>query len=173
MTAKKSTSPSDMTDLPEAATQDISAALRGLLADVFTLYIKTKNFHWHMHGAHFRDYHLLLDEQASQIFDMTDPIAERARKLGGQAIKSIGQIAKMQRLGDNDADFVEPQDMLAELREDNVRLMSMLREVHRVCAEYYDVATTSLIENWLDEAERRSWFLYEISHRGPRQSPTY
>ncbi|MBY2932401.1 Dps family protein [Rhizobium leguminosarum] len=145
------------------ATTDISAALTALLADVFTLYVKTKNFHWHMSGPHFRDYHLLLDEQAEQIFAMTDDIAERARKIGGTTLRSIGQIARQQRLLDNDADFVTPEDMLSELREDNVQLVSLLREVHGLCDEHNDVATASLIENWIDEAERRTWFLFETT----------
>jgi starvation-inducible DNA-binding protein len=155
------------TDLPEEATRDISAALNGLLADVFALYVKTKNFHWHMSGSHFRDYHLLLDEQSDQIFAMTDPIAERARKIGGTTIRSIGQIARTKRIGDNDAEYVEPQDMLAELREDNLALTSAMREVHNTCDEYGDVATASLLEVWIDETERRTWFLYESSHRRP------
>jgi starvation-inducible DNA-binding protein len=159
--------PSALTDLSEAATQDISAALKGLLADTFALYLKTKNFHWHMSGPHFRDYHLLLDEQSEQIFAMTDPIAERARKIGGATIRSIGQIARMQRIADNDADFVEPQDMLAELRDDNLRLTSAMRQVHNTCDAYGDVATASLIENWIDETERRSWFLYEAARNPP------
>ena len=154
-----------ITDLPTEATRDISAALAGLLADVFALYLKTKNFHWHMSGPHFRDYHLLLDEHGEQIFEMTDPIAERARKIGGTTIKSIGQIARTQRIPDNDADFVEPQDMLAELREDNMRLTAAMRQVHNTCDEYHDVATASLLENWIDESERRTWFLYEASRR--------
>ncbi|MBX4863094.1 DNA starvation/stationary phase protection protein [Rhizobium sophorae] len=145
------------------ATTDISAALTALLADVFTLYVKTKNFHWHMSGPHFRDYHLLLDEQAEQIFAMTDDIAERARKIGGTTLRSIGQIARQQRLLDNDADFVTPEDMLSELREDNVQLVSLLREVHDLCDEHNDVATASLIENWIDEGERRTWFLFETT----------
>ncbi|MBY2920005.1 Dps family protein [Rhizobium leguminosarum] len=145
------------------ATTDISAALTALLADVFTLYVKTKNFHWHMSGPHFRDYHLLLDEQAEQIFAMTDDIAERARKIGGTTLRSIGQIARQQRLSDNDADFVTPEDMLSELREDNAQLVSLLREVHGLCDEHNDVATASLIENWIDEAERRTWFLFETT----------
>jgi len=143
------------------AITDISAALTALLADVFTLYLKTKNFHWHMSGPHFRDYHLLLDEQAEQIFAMTDDIAERARKIGGTTLRSIGQIARQQRLSDNDADFVTPEDMLSELREDNAQLVSLLREVHGLCDEHNDVATASLIENWIDETERRTWFLFE------------
>ncbi|MGO8116094.1 Dps family protein [Rhizobium leguminosarum] len=145
------------------AITDISAALTALLADVFTLYVKTKNFHWHMSGPHFRDYHLLLDEQAEQIFAMTDDIAERARKIGGTTLRSIGQIARQQRLLDNDADFVTPEDMLSELREDNVQLVSLLREVHDLCDEHNDVASASLIENWIDEGERRTWFLFETT----------
>ncbi|UWU28375.1 DNA starvation/stationary phase protection protein [Rhizobium sp. WSM1274] len=145
------------------AITDISAALTALLADVFTLYVKTKNFHWHMSGPHFRDYHLLLDEQAEQIFAMTDDIAERARKIGGTTLRSIGQIARQQRLSDNDADFVTPEDMLSELREDNAQLVSLLREVHGLCDEHNDVATASLIENWIDEGERRTWFLFETT----------
>ena len=149
------------TDLKPEAVRDISAALGGLLADVFALYMKTKNFHWHMSGRHFRDYHLLLDEQSDQIFAMTDPIAERARKIGGTTLRSIGHIARQQRIGDDDAEYVEPQHMLAELRQDNARLTSILREVHGVCDEYDDVGTTSLIEVWIDETERRTWFLFE------------
>ncbi|MCA6109413.1 Dps family protein [Bradyrhizobium cenepequi] len=149
------------TDLKTEATRDISAALGGLLADVFALYLKTKNFHWHMSGSHFRDYHLLLDEQSDQIFAMTDPIAERARKIGGTTIRSIGHIARQQRILDNDADYVDPQDMLAELLSDNLQLTREMRQVHNVCDEYGDVATASLLENWIDETERRSWFLYE------------
>lgn len=138
--------------LPTNAITDISTALTALLADVFTLYVKTKNFHWHMSGPHFRDYHLLLDEQAEQIFAMTDDIAERARKIGGTTLRSIGQIARQQRLLDNDADFVTPEDMLSELREDNAQLVSLLREVHGLCDEHNDVATASLIENWMTRA---------------------
>jgi starvation-inducible DNA-binding protein len=149
------------TDLKPQATRDISAALSGLLADVFALYVKTKNFHWHMSGRHFRDYHLLLDEQSDQIFSMTDPIAERARKIGGTTLRSIGQIARQQRILDNDAEYVEPQDMLAELREDNKQLVAIMREVHNVCEDHGDVATASLLEVWIDETERRTWFLFE------------
>ena len=149
------------TDLKSEATRDISAALGGLLADVFALYLKTKNFHWHMSGPHFRDYHLMLDEQGDQLFAMTDPIAERARKIGGTTLRSIGHIARLQRLADNDADFVTPSDMLAELREDNQRLTSFMRETHDLCDEHGDVATASLLENWIDETERRTWFLFE------------
>jgi len=151
--------------LPTNAVTDISAALTALLADVFALYMKTKNFHWHMSGPHFRDYHLLLDEQAEQIFAMTDDIAERARKIGGVTLRSIGQIARQQRISDNDADFVTAEDMLSELREDNGQLVSLLREVHDLCDEHNDVATASLIENWIDESERRTWFLFETTRR--------
>src|ERR1700693_4600269 len=154
------------TDLKPAATKDIAGALNGILADVFALYMKTKNFHWHMSGPHFRDYHLLLDEQADQIFGMTDPIAERVRKLGGLTIRSIGQIARTQRLLDNDAEYVEPSDMLAELREDNKTLTASLRQAHNVCDESGDIATASLIEVWVDETERRTWFLFEASRHG-------
>ncbi|GAA3057657.1 Dps family protein [Rhizobium viscosum] len=152
-------------DLPTNAITDISAALTALLADVFALYVKTKNFHWHMSGPHFRDYHLLLDEQAEQIFDMTDEVAERARKIGGTTLRSIGQIARQQRIPDNDADYVTPEDMLSELREDNLHLVSILREVHEVCDEHNDVATASLIENWIDQSERRTWFLFETTRQ--------
>jgi starvation-inducible DNA-binding protein len=151
------------TDLKAEAVRNISAALEGLLADVFALYMKTKNFHWHMSGRHFRDYHLLLDEQGDQIFAMTDPIAERARKIGGTTLRSIGQIAGQQRIKDNDAAYVEPQDMLAELRDDNKQLTSIMREVHGVCDEGGDVASASLLENWIDETERRTWFLFEAT----------
>ncbi len=149
------------TDLKAAATRGISAALGGLLADVFALYLKTKNFHWHMSGPHFRDYHLLLDEQGEQIFAMTDPIAERARKIGGTTLRSIGHIARQQRILDNDAEYVDPQDMLSELRDDNQQLVSIMREVHNVCDEHGYVATASLLEVWIDETERRTWFLFE------------
>jgi starvation-inducible DNA-binding protein len=159
--------PGGLTDLSQDATRDISAALEPLLADVFALYLKTKNFHWHMSGPHFRDYHLLLDEHGDQIFAMTDPIAERARKIGGPTLRSIGQIARLQRIPDNDAEYVDPQDMLAELRDDNLHLTSAMRQVHDTCDSYGDVATASLLENWIDETERRTWFLYEASHRRP------
>ena len=155
------------TDLKPEATRDISAALAGLLADVFALYMKTKNFHWHMSGQHFRDYHLLLDEQGEQIFAMTDPVAERARKIGGATLRSIGDIARRQRIADNDAEYVSPQDMLAELREDNQRLTAIMRQVHNVCDEYGDVATASLLEVWIDETERRTWFLFESTRNAP------
>ena len=149
------------TDLGAQATLDIAAALTGLLADMFALYLKTKNFHWHMSGPHFRDYHLMLDEQGEQIFATTDAIAERARKVGGTTLRSIGHIARIQRLLDNDAEYVTPQDMLAELADDNRQLTGFLRAAHGVCETHKDVASTSLIEVWIDEAERRSWFLYE------------
>jgi starvation-inducible DNA-binding protein len=154
------------TDLRPAATKDISGAMNAILADVFALYLKTKNFHWHMSGPHFRDYHLLLDDQSDQIFAMTDPIAERVRKIGGMTLRSIGQISKMQRVLDNDADYVEPLDMLAELREDNNTLAARLREAHEVCDEHHDIATASLIEVWIDETERRAWFLFESCRTG-------
>lgn len=154
------------TDLTLAATKDIAAAMNGILADVFALYLKTKNFHWHMSGPHFRDYHLLLDEHGDQLFAMTDPIAERVRKIGGTTLRSTGHIARLQRIADNDADFVEPEDMLAELREDNLDLTKRLREAHGTCDDHGDVATASLIENWIDETERRTWFLFEASRRG-------
>ena len=141
--------------------EEITAELRPLLADVFALYLKTKNFHWHMSGSHFRDYHLLLDEQAEQIFALTDTIAERARKLGGTTLHSIGDIAKYQRLADNDHERVAPMEMLDELYRDNQQLTAFLRSAHKICAKYDDLATTSLIEVWIDEAERRTWFLSE------------
>jgi starvation-inducible DNA-binding protein len=151
------------TDLKSNAVHDLAGALNALLADMFALYLKTKNFHWHMSGPHFRDYHLLLDEHGDQIFATTDDIAERVRKIGGTTIRSIGHIAKLQRVLDNDAAFVTPLDMLAELRDDNKQLVSHLRETHDLCDEHGDVATASLIENWIDEAERRTWFLFEAS----------
>jgi starvation-inducible DNA-binding protein len=139
--------------------------MNAILADVFALYLKTKNFHWHMSGPHFRDYHLLLDEQGDQLFAMTDPIAERVRKVGGSTLKSVGHIARIQRISDNDANYVEPLDMLAELREGNEMLTARLREAHNVCEEHRDVATASLIEVCIDETERRTWFLFEASQR--------
>jgi starvation-inducible DNA-binding protein len=153
------------TDLTAEATRDVTGALNAILADVFALYLKTKNFHWHLSGPHFRDYHLMFDEQAAQLFAMTDPIAERVRKIGGSTIKSIGQISRLQRVLDNDADYVDPEDMLAELCEDNKMLAARLREAHNVCDEHRDVATASLIETWIDETERRTWFLFEASRR--------
>jgi starvation-inducible DNA-binding protein len=154
------------TDLSEDAARDIAAALNLLLADLFALYIKTKNFHWHVSGPHFRDYHLLLDEQADQIYATTDPVAERVRKLGATTLRSISHIARLKRVLDNDADFVTPLDMLAELRDDNKDLVGRMREAHNVCDEHGDVATTSLLEVWIDEAERRVWFLFEAARPG-------
>lgn len=154
------------TDLSTTATKDIAGGMNGILADVFALYLKTKNFHWHMSGPHFRDYHLLLDEQADQLYAMTDPIAERIRKTGGSTLRSIGHISRLQRIQDNDAEYVDPLDMLAELREDNKTMAARLREVHDMVDELRDIATASLIENWIDETERRTWFLFESSRRG-------
>jgi starvation-inducible DNA-binding protein len=148
------------------ATRDISGALNALLADFFALYVKTKNFHWHVSGPHFRDYHLLLDEQADQLYATTDPIAERVRKLGGTTLRSIGHIGRLQRISDNDAEYVTPLDMLAELRQDNATLADRMREAHGVCEEHGDVATASLLEVWIDEAERRAWFLFEATRPG-------
>jgi starvation-inducible DNA-binding protein len=147
--------------LSEKAVHDISQALLPLLSDVFALYLKTKNFHWHMSGPHFRDYHLMLDDQGEQIFQMTDAIAERARKLGGGTVRSIGQISRFQRIVDNDAEYVRPLEMIAELRDDNATLTQYMREAHSLCDEAGDVATASLLENWIDEAEKRIWFLFE------------
>ena len=177
MKAKSKTSISKATALRNApltgnhalgadAARDLSAGLNLLLADVFALYLKTKNFHWHMSGPHFRDYHLLLDEHADQIYAMTDPIAERVRKVGGTTLKSIGHIARTQRVLDNDADYVTPLDMLAELRGDNMDMATHMRAVHAVCDEHNDVATASLLEVWIDETERRAWFLFEASQPG-------
>jgi starvation-inducible DNA-binding protein len=154
------------TNLRSNAVKDISAALNALLADVFALYLKTKNFHWHVSGPHFRDYHLMLDEQGDQIFAITDDIAERVRKIGGTTLRSIGHVGRLQRIRDNDADYVTPLDMLAELRDDNKQLEASMREAHELCAEHGDVATTSLLETWMDEAERRTWFLFEASRHG-------
>jgi starvation-inducible DNA-binding protein len=153
------------TDLDPEATRNIAGAMNVMLADVFALYLKTKNFHWHLSGPHFRDYHLLFDEHGEQLFAMTDAIAERMRKLGQTTIRSIGQIARMQRVLDNEAEYVEPEDMLAELMEDNKTLAARLREAHNVCEEGRDVATASLIEVWIDETERRTWFLFEAHRR--------
>ena len=146
--------------------KNLSSVLNALLADVFTLYLKTKNFHWHMSGPHFRDYHLLLDEQSAQIFAITDDIAERVRKVGGTTVRSIGHIAKLQRLSDNDQDFVAPHDMLIELHSDNRALVESLRSAHEVAGKANDYATASMIENWIDEAERRAWFLFEATREG-------
>ncbi len=160
---RKSVASETTTELGHDAVTAISSELRQLLADVFALYLKTKNFHWHMSGRHFRDYHLLLDEHAEQLFSMTDVIAERARKIGGTTLRSIGDVARNQRLKDNDAIRVTARDMLAELFADNQKLTRFLRSAHELCDEHGDVATTSLIETWIDEAERRAWFLSEIS----------
>jgi starvation-inducible DNA-binding protein len=154
------------TDLGSNATRDISGALNALLADVFSLYMKTKNFHWHVSGPHFRGHHLLFDEHGAQLFAMTDEIAERVRKIGGTTLHSIGNIARLQRIPDNDADYLEPLDMLGELREDNQALIASMREVHDLCAEENDVATASKLEEWIDEAEKRVWFLFESGRRG-------
>lgn len=154
------------TDLGDNARRDISGALNALLADVFALYLKTKNFHWHVSGPHFRGLHLMFDEQAGELFAMTDEIAERVRKIGGITLHSIGNVARLQRIPDNDADFVDPLDMVAELRSDNQALIASMRETHDLCDEENDVASASLIENWIDQAEKRVWFLYETGRRG-------
>jgi starvation-inducible DNA-binding protein len=151
------------TDLASNTVHDISGALTIVLADMFALYLKTKNFHWHVSGPHFRDYHLLLDDQATQILATTDAIAERVRKIGGTTLRSVGQIGRLQRVLDNDADYVAPLDMLAELRDDSKQLAAHLRETHALCAEQGDVASASLLEIWIDEAETRTWFLFEAS----------
>jgi starvation-inducible DNA-binding protein len=163
--ARRAASLDTPTNLTSNATRDISGALTTLLADMFTLYLKTKNFHWHVSGPHFRDYHLLLDEQAGQILAATDAVAERVRKIGGTTLRSIGHIGRLQRLLDNDADYVTPQDMLAELRDDNKQLAAFMRETHELCDEHGDVASASLIEVWIDEAELRTWFLFETGRR--------
>jgi starvation-inducible DNA-binding protein len=165
MSINSRTALSTPSDLGNAATKDISAAMNLILADVFALYLKTKNFHWHVSGAHFRDFHLMLDEQADQLFAMTDMIAERVRKIGGRTLHSIGEINQLKRISDNNADFVTPQDMLSELAGDNRQLTAGLREAHGVCDKYNDIATTSLIENWIDETEKRTWFLFESTRR--------
>ena len=152
-------------DLPSKAVREIAAALNAILADNFALYLKTKNFHWHVSGPHFRDYHLLLDEQADQIFATTDQIAERVRKLGGVTLKSIGDVARHQRLKDNDEDYVAPVDMLRELMEDNKACIVAMRQAHKLCDEHEDVASASLLEVFIDETERRNWFLFEASRR--------
>jgi starvation-inducible DNA-binding protein len=150
-------------DIEPEAVKEITGALNALLADVFALYLKTKNFHWHMSGPHFRDYHLLLDDHGDQIFAMTDDIAERVRKIGGTTIRSIGHIARLQRVADNDAEYVTPADMLSELREDEKALVLSMRAVHTLCDDAEDVATASLLENWIDQTQRRSWFLFETT----------
>lgn len=154
------------TDLQSSKTRDIAGAMNGVLADVFALYMKTKNFHWHMSGPHFRDYHEMLDEQSEQLFAMTDPLAERIRKIGQTTLRSIGEVSRMQSIRDNDADFVPPQQMLSELCEDNKMLAARLRQTHEVCDNGNDIASASLIENWIEETERRTWYLFEAS-RGP------
>jgi starvation-inducible DNA-binding protein len=151
------------TDLGDDARNEVSEGLTQLLSDVLTLFVKTKNFHWHVSGPHFRDYHLLLDDQATLVFAMVDPVAERARKLGGPTLRSIGQIASLKRLSDNDQPFVEPEAMLDELRHDNEKLVKYMRELHSVCDDKEDVATASLIENWIDQTEERVWFLFETT----------
>jgi starvation-inducible DNA-binding protein len=156
---------SPTSNLPNA-TRDLSGALTMMLADMFALYFKTKNFHWHVSGPHFRDYHLMFDEQSAQIFATTDAIAERVRKLGGTTLRSVGHVGRLQRVLDNDANYVTALDMLAELRDDNTQLAARLRETHALCDEHGDVATASLIETWIDEAEGRTWFLFEASRRG-------
>jgi starvation-inducible DNA-binding protein len=154
------------TNLGAEAARDIAGALNALLADLFALYVKTKNFHWHVSGPHFRDYHLLLDEQADQIYASTDPVAERVRKIGGGTLRSIGHIRRLQRVLDNDAEYVTPLDMLAELRDDNLQLIAHMRATHDLCDGHRDVATASLLEVWIDEAEKRVWFLFEACRRG-------
>jgi starvation-inducible DNA-binding protein len=158
------------TDLRSNAIAELAGSLNIVLANMFGLYLKTKNFHWHMSGPHFRDYHLLLDEQAEQIFATTDALAERVRKIGGTTLRSIGHISRLQRILDNDADFVTPLDMLAELRDDNKQLTASLRETHGLCDKHGDVASASLLETWIDEAERRAWFLFEATRRSPAGS---
>jgi starvation-inducible DNA-binding protein len=165
-TARRAAPLNTPTNLASKATPDIAGALNILLADMFALYMKTKNFHWHVSGPHFRDYHLLLDDQAGQIYDATDGIAERVRKVGGTTLRSIGHIGRLQRVLDNDAEFVTPLDMLAELRDDNMQLAAHMRAAHDLCDEHGDVASASLLENWIDEAEQRVWFLFEASRRG-------
>jgi len=161
---KRQTAPlNNPSDIEPRAVKDITGALNALLADVFCLYVKTKNFHWHMSGPHFRDYHLLLDDHGDQIFAMTDDIAERARKIGGTTIRSIGHIARLQRIPDNDADFVTPADMLGELHENELALVLSMRAVHSLCDDAGDVATASLLENWIDQGQRRAWFLFEAT----------
>ena len=151
------------TDLKAAATNDIALAMNGVLADVFALYFKTKNFHWHMSGPHFRDYHVMLDDQATQLYAMTDPVAERIRKIGGNTLRSIGHIGRLQSIKDNDSEFVAPSDMLSELCDDNKAMVTSLRKAHSVCEKHDDIATTSLIENYIDQTEERTWFLFEAS----------
>ena len=160
------------TDLSPDATRDISGVLNAALADVYALYLKSKNFHWHMSGPHFRGLHLMLDEQATQLFEMTDPLAERCRKLGGPTLRSIGQISRTQRVLDNDAEYVDPMDMLAELRDDNRTLAANLRQAHDLCNEHRDIASASLLETWIDETEKRTWFLFESTRNAAPSNRT-
>lgn len=153
------------TDLSKDAVEKVAKALNGLLADAFALYLKTKNFHWHMSGRHFRDYHLLLDEQSDQIFATTDPLAERVRKIGGRTLRSIGEVAKVQSLKDNNEDFVPPVQMLRELMNDNKKMATAMRKAHEVCDDAKDVASASLLENYIDDTERRTWFLFEATQQ--------
>jgi starvation-inducible DNA-binding protein len=153
-------------DLGSNASKDIASAINAILADTFALYMKTKNFHWHMSGPHFRDYHLLLDDHGEELFSTTDVLAERVRKIGGNTLRSIGDIARQTRIADNDAEYVSPEDMLAELRDDTQRTITAMREAHDLCDEHNDVATASLLENYIDAAEKRVWFLYEIGRKG-------
>ena len=154
------TTPSDLSD---NAVKDVAGALNAILADIYAIFFKTKNFHWHVSGPHFRDYHLMLDEQAAELIGITDAVAERVRKLGGQTLRSVGQVAAMSRIADNNAGYVEPADMLAELMEDNLHLVRTLRETKALCDDHRDVATSAMIDNWVDDAERRAWFLYETN----------
>lgn len=166
---KKTVRPLDTpTDLSQDAVTDVSKALNGLLADAFALYLKTKNFHWHVSGPHFRDYHLMLDEQAAQIFATTDVLAERVRKIGGLTIRSIGHIAKLQGIHDNNDDFVSPRDMLSELMADNKGCAQRMREAHKIADEHEDVATASLLEQFIDDTEKRTWFLFEAARGADR-----
>lgn len=166
LTNRRSAPLATPTDLNPAASKAIVSTLNALLADVFAVYLKSKNFHWHMSGPHFRDYHLMLDEQAQELFAMTDPLAERCRKLGGPALRSIGHVSRTQRVLDNDAEYVEPMDMLAELRDDNRMLAAQMRQAHGLCNEHHDIASACLLEGWIDQSEQRIWFLFEASRMG-------
>ena len=166
VTRRRTVSLNTPTALQPDATKELSGALNLVLADFFALYLKTKNFHWHVSGPHFRDYHLLFDDQAGEILAATDAVAERVRKIGGTTLRSIGQLSRLQRVCDNDGDYVTPHAMLAELREDNMQLAARMRQVHELCVERSDVATASLLEVWIDEAEKRIWFLFEAGRRG-------
>ena len=169
---RKKTARNPLANPRAEAVRDISAALTALLADLFALYVKTKSFHWHVSGPHFRDYHLLLDEQAGQILATTDPVAERVRKLGGTTLRSVGHIARLQRLADNDADYLTPLEMLTELRDDNAQLVERIRDAHGLCDEHGDIAGASLLETWADEAEGRVWFLAAASSGDNSGEPT-